>query len=208
MFSRVQQRPKQTVNWSFFFIFIDMKLHMHSYSCKNSKLSLALSSISTGSTPRKGFIMKPGFSSHWNGGVIAIPPVSAWRKVCGISYCSTSYCCQCISVTCNGGSGLLSQWVVAFVCYMKVNSQSQPQFQTTHLSEQIKNGRREGLANWPILHVWWVCSYVMPFLIKMHLVIDSLLLLCFNNDIPSLSSIVALITLSHSNMFRPQLSCL
>ena len=39
--------------------------------------TLALSSINTGSTPKNGFIMKPGFLSDSGRGVIAIPPVSA-----------------------------------------------------------------------------------------------------------------------------------
>ena len=39
--------------------------------------TLALSSINTGSTPKNGFIMKPGFFSESGRGVIAIPPVSA-----------------------------------------------------------------------------------------------------------------------------------
>ena len=39
--------------------------------------TLAFSSSNTGSTPKNGFIMKPGFLSESGRGVIAIPPVSA-----------------------------------------------------------------------------------------------------------------------------------
>ena len=42
-----------------------------------TNFTLALSSINTGSTPKNGFIMKPGFFSESGRGVIAIPPVSA-----------------------------------------------------------------------------------------------------------------------------------
>ena len=41
--------------------------------------TLALSFINTGSTPKKGFIMKPGLLSDWGRGVITMPPVSAFE---------------------------------------------------------------------------------------------------------------------------------
>ena len=43
----------------------------------DSDFTLALSYMNTGSTPKNGFIMKPGFISDSRRGVIAMPPVSA-----------------------------------------------------------------------------------------------------------------------------------